>query len=76
MPGLASAAGRLPDQLRRSLTESRLIRPGDAVAVAVSGGLDSMALLHLLRFPLRDLELRLSALHVDHAMRPDRKSVV
>lgn len=46
------------------------MRRGDAVAVALSGGLDSVVLLHLLRFPLRDLEIRLSAVHVDHAMRP------
>lgn len=39
--------------------------------VAVSGGLDSVALLHLLRFPLRDRVGPLSAAHLDHAMRAD-----
>ena len=40
------------------------------MVVALSGGLDSVVLLHLLRFPLRDLDLRLSAAHLDHGMRP------
>ncbi len=60
----------LPPRLRRHLAASGLVRPGDAVAVALSGGLDSVALLHLLRFPLADLALDLSAAHLDHAMRP------
>lgn len=63
-------AGLLPARLRAHLQESGLIRAGDSLVVALSGGLDSMALLHLLRFPLRDLDLPLVAVHVDHAMRP------
>jgi tRNA(Ile)-lysidine synthase len=45
--------------------------PGDCVVVALSGGLDSVVLLHLLRFgsPLEGVELR--AAHFDHGMRPD-----
>ena len=70
MAGRNRPASGLPDRLRRQLARSRLLEPGDAVAVALSGGLDSVVLLHLLRFPLRDLDLRLSAVHVDHAMRP------
>lgn len=41
------------------------------VVVALSGGLDSVVLLHLLRFRLPDLRLELVAAHLDHAMRPD-----
>lgn len=44
---------------------------GDALAVALSGGLDSTVLLHLLRFHPPVTDLRLLALHVDHGMRPD-----
>ena len=39
--------------------------------VALSGGLDSVVLLHLLRFRLPGLPLRLTAAHLDHAMRAE-----
>ncbi len=66
-----SPGSSLPERLRRHLAASRLIRTGDAVTVALSGGLDSVVLLHLLRFPLADFDLRLGAAHLDHSMRTD-----
>jgi tRNA(Ile)-lysidine synthase len=48
----------------------RLDLPGARVVVALSGGLDSMVLLHLLHGIADDLSLRLSALHVDHGISP------
>lgn len=59
-------ARRLDEHLERT----GLIRSGDAVLVALSGGLDSVVLLHLLRFGLPRLGLELRAAHVDHRMRP------
>lgn len=56
---------RFPAHLR----ESELLQPGTAVLVAVSGGLDSVTLLHLLRFLTRDWQLRLVVAHYDHRMR-------
>jgi tRNA(Ile)-lysidine synthase len=44
--------------------------PGDAWVVAVSGGLDSVVLLHLLR-SAAPVGVRLVAAHFDHAMRPE-----
>jgi tRNA(Ile)-lysidine synthase len=64
-------AGRLPARLRAHLVDTGLIEPGADVLVALSGGLDSVVLLHLLRFPLRGLVGVLEAAHLDHAMRPD-----
>jgi tRNA(Ile)-lysidine synthase len=66
-------AGRvdLTGRLERHLRGFGLLAPGTPVLVALSGGLDSVVLLHLLRFPLRDLIGALSAAHFDHAMRPD-----
>lgn len=43
----------------------------DVVVVALSGGLDSVVLLHLMRFLPGGPRPRLVAAHVDHAMRPD-----
>lgn len=61
----------LGDELPEHLRRSGLIEPGDVVVVAVSGGADSVALLHLLRFLLVRWELRLVAAHYDHAMRTE-----
>lgn len=60
----------LPSRLEAHLEDTGLIRPDDAVLVACSGGLDSIALLHLLRFGLPGYRLDLRAAHLDHAMRP------
>lgn len=59
----------LPVRFARHVRERELLTPGDAVVVAVSGGLDSVVLLHLLRFhpPLSDL--RLTVAHLDHGLR-------
>lgn len=70
MTGGALSVGQLADRLRRHLQATGLPGAGSTVVVAVSGGLDSMVLLHLLRFPLRDLRLELVVAHLDHAMRP------
>ena len=48
-----------------------LVRADDGVVVALSGGLDSVVLLHLFRFALAEPPLSLTAAHVDHGMRAD-----
>ena len=68
--GARGPASDLPRRLERHLLESDLIPPGSVVVVALSGGLDSLVLLHLLRFRLPALARALSAAHLDHAMRP------
>jgi tRNA(Ile)-lysidine synthase len=58
------------ERVRRSL-DGLGARGTDAhVLVAVSGGCDSVALLHLLRFAADDAGLRITAAHFDHGMRP------
>jgi tRNA(Ile)-lysidine synthase len=57
--------------LANELTTERLLSPGEAVVVGVSGGPDSMALLHvLLELNQRlDWNLRLHAAHLNHQLR-------
>jgi tRNA(Ile)-lysidine synthase len=48
-----------------------MLAGGETVLVAVSGGADSVALLHLLLSLAPELSLKLHVLHVDHGLRPD-----
>ena len=58
-------------RLRRTLSADIGARPGETVLVAVSGGPDSMALLHLLAELRPMFPLRLFAAGIDHGLRPD-----
>src|SRR5713226_7893382 len=61
----------LRNKVRRTIETFGLLRSGDAVVVAVSGGADSVALLHLL-LDLRDeYAFVLHVAHLNHRMRPD-----
>ncbi len=57
-------------QVLAAVTEHDLIRAGDRGAVALSGGADSLCLLHVLGRLARELDLELTALSVDHGLRP------
>ena len=46
-----------------------MFRPGQRIGVAVSGGADSVCLLHVLRELAPRWELRLAVLHLDHGLR-------
>lgn len=56
-------------RVRRTLAERGLVRTGDRVVVAVSGGPDSTALLHALATLSSELRLGLVAIAVDHGLR-------
>jgi tRNA(Ile)-lysidine synthase len=55
----------------RTIAAHRLFEAGDRVVVAVSGGPDSMALLHALWEARERLELSLEVVGVDHGLRPE-----
>ena len=55
------------------ITANRLIEKGDNVGVGVSGGGDSMALLHYLKSISKDIGFTMIAVNVNHNMRPNSK---
>ena len=56
--------------MRKSVLAQGLLRPGDSVLVACSGGPDSVALLHLLLELSRDIPFSISVAHFNHRLRP------
>lgn len=57
--------------VRSTLQKECLVKRGDTIAVAVSGGPDSLALLHALSFLQVDFGFRLAALSIDHGLRAE-----
>lgn len=72
-PALEPGARSFARAFTRHAHSSGLLPDGAAVVVALSGGLDSVVLLHLLRF-VEPGRLRLHAAHFDHRMRPDSRA--
>ncbi len=56
-------------RVRRSVEQERLLAPGEGVVVGVSGGPDSLCLLHLLRRLQVEYDLSLHVAHLHHGLR-------
>jgi len=61
--------GQLSEIVLRTLQAHRMVEDGDTLVVGVSGGVDSMCLLDVLRRLSEPLRLRLVAAHLDHGLR-------
>lgn len=59
----------LEQRVLQGIRESRMLRPGDRVGVAVSGGADSVGLLNILARLKTRLGIALLVLHFDHCLR-------
>ncbi len=59
----------LRDHVARVIREHRLLRPGQRVLVAVSGGVDSLVLLRVLEELARGQRWRLTVAHLNHQLR-------
>ena len=68
-PGLRPT--RLSAAVREAVVHARLLDRGEHVLVGVSGGPDSVALLHALVLLRSELALRLTVCHVHHGLRPE-----
>jgi tRNA(Ile)-lysidine synthase len=59
--------------VQQAITTHRLLEPGETVVVAVSGGADSMVLLHCLLRLRGPWSLKLSVAHFDHRLRENSR---
>ena len=58
-------------KVQKTIQRYAMLRPGETVVVAVSGGPDSMALLHVLWEMGEELDLSLVVAHLHHGLRPE-----
>lgn len=56
-------------QVRSTILENRLLKRGDQIVVGVSGGPDSLALLHALHALREELQVGLHVAHLNHQLR-------
>jgi len=59
-----------PEKIKRTIQENDLVKRNDSVLVALSGGPDSVALLHSLAKLRNHFKLKLSAVYINHQIRP------
>ncbi len=65
------AGNRVIDAVRDTIRRHAMLAGGEVVLVAVSGGADSVGLLHALRALAGEWSLRLAVVHLDHGLRPE-----
>ena len=69
MVGKVKESAMIRDKIEETIQQYRLILPGERIGVAVSGGADSMVLLHVLENLALRLGFSLMVLHFEHGIR-------
>lgn len=59
----------LTTRVQQTIKQHNLIEEGDLVIIGLSGGPDSLALLHILRKLKQELKFKIHAAHLDHSFR-------
>jgi tRNA(Ile)-lysidine synthase len=74
MPRRPPAVARVLTQATATMRAHEMVAPGDLILVAVSGGPDSVCLLHTMHALRRLFRMRLAVFHFDHRLRGDSAS--
>ena len=53
------------------IKKNKMIRAGEVIGVGVSGGIDSMSLLHFLNEHKKELDIEVVAIHINHGIREE-----
>ncbi|MCH8028128.1 MAG: tRNA lysidine(34) synthetase TilS [candidate division Zixibacteria bacterium] len=61
---------RIYEKVKHLITDNSLLSAKDSVLIALSGGPDSVALLHILSRLKKSLRLNLNAIYINHGLRP------
>jgi len=59
------------NNIKKTIQKHKMIQSGEDVAVALSGGMDSVSLLFVLHELQKELDFFLSAVHINHQLRGD-----
>lgn len=51
------------------IRENKLVKKGEVIGVGVSGGVDSMCLLHYLNSVKEQLDIEVVGIHINHGIR-------
>lgn len=58
-------------QVKQTIQEFHMLQPGDKVITGVSGGADSMSLLHVLLELSETMDIRVHVVHINHLLRTE-----
>lgn len=61
------------EKIKEFIKEKKLISPGEVIGVGVSGGSDSMALLHYLASVQEELDFEVVGIHINHGIREESR---